>query len=54
MEKIFIDVDKNGGNGGGVFVWEVVGPGDFGANIFHSKTPHRLPIIDKVIEYLGE
>ncbi len=50
MEKIFVDVDTNGGNGGEVFIWEVaIGQGQ---NIFHSKVNHRKPVCDKVIEYL--
>lgn len=52
MEKIFIDVDTNGGNGGGVFIWEVVN--GLGSEIFHSKAPHRTPVCDKVIEYLED
>ena len=52
MEKIFIDVDTNGGNGGGFFVWEVVN--GFGSEIFHNKAPHRTPICNKVIEYLED
>ncbi len=50
MEKIFIDVDTNGGNGDGGFIWEVVD--GLGSEIFHSKMPHRIPVISKVIEYL--
>jgi hypothetical protein len=50
MEKIFIDVDTNGGNGGGVFIWEVAN--GLGSEIFHNKAPHRIPVCNKVIEYL--
>ena len=52
MEKIFIDVDTNGGNGGGVFIWEVVN--GLGSEIFHSKALHRTPVCNKVIEYLED
>ncbi len=52
MEKIFIDVDTDGGNGGGVFLWEVIN--ELGAEIFHNKAPHRQPVCDKVIEYLED
>ena len=54
MEKIFIDVDTNGGNGDEVFIWEVVVSGELGKNILHSKINHRIPVCNKVIEYLGE
>ena len=52
MEKIFVIVDTNGGNGGEVFVWEVIS--NMGKNILHSKIPHRVEVIEKIIEYLGE
>lgn len=52
MEKIFVDVDTNGGNGGGVFIWEVANGS--GSEIFHNKAPHRIPICNKVIEYLED
>ena len=52
MEKIFIDVDTNGGNGGGVFIWEAVN--GLGSEIFHNKAPHRTPVCNKVIEYLED
>ena len=51
MEKIFINADTNGGNGGGVFILEVLPDG---SNIFHSKVNHRKPVCDKVIEFLEE
>lgn len=51
MEKIFVDADTNGGNGGGVFVIEILPDG---SNIFHSKVNHREPVSDKVIEFLEE
>ena len=54
MEKIFVDVDTNGGNGGELFIWEVTIPGDFGKNILHSKIPHRTKVCEKIIEYLEE
>lgn len=54
MEKIFIDVDTSGGNGGGIFIWEVVGPGDLGKNILHSKINHRTEVCLKVIDYLED
>ncbi len=52
MYKIFIDVDTDGGNGGGVFFWEVIN--ELGTEIFHNKAPHRQPVCDKVIEYLED
>ena len=52
FEKICVDVDTDGGNGGGTFIWEVaVG---YGAHILHNKVNHRAPVCDKVIEYLEE
>ena len=51
MEKIFVDVDADGGNGGGIFVLEILPDG---SNILHSKINHRQPICDKVIEYLED
>lgn len=53
MEKIFIDVDTNGGNSlDGGFVWELLY--GFGDEILHNKAPHRIPICNKVIEYLED
>ena len=52
MEKIFIDADTNGGNGGGVFVWEAIMEWLFGDALLHSKIPHRIPVCEKVKEYL--
>ena len=52
MEKIVIDVDTNGGNGGEIFIWEMIN--DFGEHILHSKIPHREAVCQKVIEFLGE
>ncbi len=53
MEKIFIDVDTNGGNSfEQAFVWELLY--GFGTEIFHNKAPHRQPVWDKVIEYLED
>ena len=52
MHKTFVDVDANGGNGGELFLWEIIV--DSGENILHSKIPHRKPVCDKVIEYLEE
>ena len=49
MEKIFVDVDTNGG---GVFIWEVAI--ENGAKILHNKIHHREPVCNKVIEYLEE
>ncbi len=45
MEKIFIDVDTNGGNGGGVIGWEVL-------FLLHNKIPHRKCVIEQVYLYL--
>ena len=52
MEKIFVDVDTNGGNGGELFIWEVVNGS--GSEIFHNKVPHRTSVCDKVKEYLED
>lgn len=52
MEKIFVDVDTNGGNGGELFIWEVVNGS--GSEIFHNKAPRRTPVCDKVKEYLED
>ena len=53
MEKIFIDVDTNGGNSlDGGFVWELLY--GFGREILHNKLPHRTIVCNKVIEYLEE
>ena len=54
MEKIFVDIDTNGGNGDEVFIWEVTIFDEFGKNLLHSKINHRTPVCNKVIEYLGE
>lgn len=54
MEKIFVDVDTNGGNGGETFVWEAIMEWLFGDALLHSKIPHRTPIVEKTIEFLGE
>ena len=51
MEKIFVDVDTNGGNGGGIFIVEILPDG---SNIFHSKVNHRQPVCAKIIEYLED
>ena len=52
MERIFIDADTDGRNGGGVFIWEVAI--ENGAKILHNKIHHREPVCNKVIEYLEE
>ena len=54
MEKIFVDVDANGGNGGETFIWEMILEGVLDDIILHSKIPHREDVINKIIEYLGE
>ena len=54
MEKIFVDVDTNGGNGGETFIWEALVEYVFGDALLHSKIPHRTPVIEKTIEFLGE
>ena len=54
MEKIFVDVDTNGGNGGETFIWEAIMEWLFGDALLHSKIPHRTPVIEKTIEFLGE
>ena len=51
MEKIFVDVDTDGGNGGGFFIVEILPDG---SNIFHSKVNHRQSVCNKIIEYLEE
>ena len=45
MEKIFIDVDTNGGNGDEVIGWEVL-------FLLHNKIPHRKCVIEQVYLYL--
>lgn len=40
MEKIYIDVDTDGGNSL--------------LDRLHSKAPHRTPVCNKVIEYLED
>ncbi len=54
MEKIFVDVDTNGGNGGETFVWEAIMEWLFDSVLLHSKIPHRTPVVEKTIEFLGE
>ena len=54
MEKIYIDVDTNGGNGDGAFIWEAVKEWLFGDALLHSKIPHRTPVLEKITEFLGE
>ena len=51
MRKIFVNVDTDGGNGGGIFIVEIL---PNGSNIFHTKANHRQPVCDKVIEFLEE
>jgi len=53
MEKIFIDVDSNGGNSfTGEFGLELLY--GFGSEILHNKIPHRKDVCGKIIEYLEE
>lgn len=47
MERIFIDVDSNGGNGGNVPVIEML-------NMLHVKIPHRTDIMSRVNSFLNE
>jgi triacylglycerol esterase/lipase EstA (alpha/beta hydrolase family) len=47
MEKIFINVDADGGNGNNI-------PGLEMLNMLHNKAPHRTCIIEQVNEYLNE
>ena len=54
MEKIFVDVDTNGGNGDGTFIWEAIKEWLFGDALLHSKIPHRTPILEKTVEFLEE
>ncbi len=54
MEKIFVDVDTNGGNGGETFVWEAIMEWLFGDALLHSKIPHRTRVVEKTVEFLGE
>lgn len=53
MERIFIDVDTNGGNSivGGYVLEFLYG---FGSEILHDKAPHRIPVCNKVVEYLED
>ena len=54
MHRIFVDVDTNGGNGGESFVWEAIMEWLFDDVLLHSKIPHRIPVIEKTIQFLGE
>ena len=54
MERIFVDVDTNGGNGDEIFIWEALKDWAYGNALLHNKIPHRIPVIQKVIEFLGE
>lgn len=54
MKKIFVDIDTDGGNGDETFAWEVLKESLFGGVILHSKISHRIPVIEKTIEFLGE
>ena len=54
MEKIFVDVDTDGGNGGGIFVWEAIMEWLLGDALLHSKIPHRTRVAEKIVEFLGE
>ncbi len=47
MEKIFIDVDTNGGNGNGIPGFEVL-------NLLHNKIPHRDDVTKQILYYLCE
>lgn len=47
MEKIFIDVDTNGGNGNEIPGFEVL-------NLLHNKIPHRDDVIKQILIYLYE
>ena len=46
MEKIFIDVDTNGGNGNQIPGFEVL-------NLLHNKIPHRTDVINQILSYLN-
>ena len=45
MERILIDFDTNGGNGGRVELVELI-------DIMHNKTPHREVVMEQVHMYL--
>lgn len=47
MEKIFVDVDTDGGNGNEIIGFEVL-------NLLHNKIPHRQKVIHQVLKYLNE
>ena len=47
MEKILIDVDANGENGGNIPLLEML-------NTLHNKVPHRTCIMEQVNKYLNE
>ena len=46
MEKIFIDVDTDGGNGNQIPGLEVL-------NLLHNKIPHRMDVIKQILNYLN-
>ena len=50
MEKIFVDVDTNGGNGGETFIWEAFMQWLFGDALLHSKIPHITRVVEKTVE----
>ncbi len=54
MEKIFIDVDTDGGNGGETYIWEAIAEWLFHNKLLHSKIPHRIKVMEKTIEFLEE
>ena len=49
-----LDVDTDGGNGQEMFIWEALLHGVLGDKLLHSKINHRVPVIEKVCEFLGE
>lgn len=51
MEKIYVDVDTNGGNGGETFIWEAIVESVFGEALLYSKIPHRTPVIEKPLNF---
>ena len=46
MEKIFVDVDTDGGNGNQIPGLEVL-------NLLHNKIPHRMDVIKQILNYLN-
>ncbi len=47
MERIFVDIDSNGGNGVDLQLFEMI-------NHLHGKIPHRKKVMEHIFKYLQE